>query len=90
MIEREWREASDMRQSAITLAIILALAAMLRFVGIGSSGERVGDERAHEAPQTRPPEMTLLDAVRGFEQAIHVLRSLGFYPTREDSESNCG
>ncbi|HET7219488.1 MAG TPA: phospholipid carrier-dependent glycosyltransferase [Vicinamibacterales bacterium] len=36
MAEREWREASDMRQSAITLAIILAAAAMLRFVGIGS------------------------------------------------------
>ena len=36
MAEREWREASDMRQSAITLAIILALGALLRFVGIGS------------------------------------------------------
>jgi 4-amino-4-deoxy-L-arabinose transferase-like glycosyltransferase len=36
VIEREWREASDMRQSIVMLAIILAVAAMLRFVGIGT------------------------------------------------------
>jgi 4-amino-4-deoxy-L-arabinose transferase-like glycosyltransferase len=34
--EREWREASDMRPSMVTLAIIVALAAMLRFVAIGT------------------------------------------------------
>jgi 4-amino-4-deoxy-L-arabinose transferase-like glycosyltransferase len=36
VIEREWREASDMRQSVVTLAIIFVLAAMLRFVGVGT------------------------------------------------------
>jgi len=36
VIEREWREASDMRPSAFTLAVILAVAALLRFVGIGA------------------------------------------------------
>jgi 4-amino-4-deoxy-L-arabinose transferase-like glycosyltransferase len=34
--EREWREAIDLHQSVITLVLILFLAAMLRFVGIGS------------------------------------------------------
>jgi 4-amino-4-deoxy-L-arabinose transferase-like glycosyltransferase len=36
VVEREWREASDMRPSAFTLAVILAVAALLRFVGIGA------------------------------------------------------
>ena len=36
MVEREWREASDMRPSAFTLAVILALAALLRFVALGA------------------------------------------------------
>ena len=36
MIEREWREASDMRRSTLSLAAILAVAATLRFVGLGS------------------------------------------------------
>jgi len=36
MIEREWREASDMRQSTISLAVILAAAAFLRFWTLGS------------------------------------------------------
>jgi hypothetical protein len=34
--EREWREAIDLHQSVITLVLILLLAALLRFVGIGS------------------------------------------------------
>jgi hypothetical protein len=34
--EREWREASDMRQSTLTLAAILAGAAALRFIGLGA------------------------------------------------------
>ena len=36
MAEREWREAIDLHQSVITLVLILLLAALLRFVGIGS------------------------------------------------------
>lgn len=36
MTEREWREASDMRQSSLTLAAILIGAASLRFIGIGA------------------------------------------------------
>ena len=36
MVEREWREASDMRPSVFLLAVILALAALLRLVGIGA------------------------------------------------------
>ncbi|CAN5848721.1 hypothetical protein BH18ACI5_BH18ACI5_16710 [soil metagenome] len=36
MIEREWREASDMRQATATLAVILAAAAFLRFWGLGA------------------------------------------------------
>ena len=36
MVEREWREASDIRPSAFTLAVILAVAALLRFIGIGA------------------------------------------------------
>lgn len=36
MAEREWREASDMRQSTLTLVAILAIAAVLRFWGLGS------------------------------------------------------
>ncbi len=35
-MEREWREASDMRQSTIGLGIVLAVAALLRFWAIGS------------------------------------------------------
>jgi 4-amino-4-deoxy-L-arabinose transferase-like glycosyltransferase len=36
LAEREWREASDMRQSTLTLVAILAVAALLRFWGLGS------------------------------------------------------
>ena len=36
MVEREWREASDMRPSAFTLAVILAPAALLRFIALGA------------------------------------------------------
>ncbi len=36
MIEREWREASDMRKSTLSLAAILAVAAGLRFFALGS------------------------------------------------------
>ena len=36
MVEREWREASDMRPSVFTLALILAVAALLRFVALGA------------------------------------------------------
>src|SRR5215210_4294629 len=36
MIEREWREASDMRQATATLAVILAAAAFLRFWALGA------------------------------------------------------
>ena len=36
MVEREWREASDMRPSVFILAIIITVAALLRFVAIGS------------------------------------------------------
>jgi 4-amino-4-deoxy-L-arabinose transferase-like glycosyltransferase len=34
--EREWREASDMRQASLTMAAILAGAAALRFIGLGA------------------------------------------------------
>jgi len=36
VVEREWREAKDMRQSVITLAVILVLGGLLRFVGLGA------------------------------------------------------
>jgi 4-amino-4-deoxy-L-arabinose transferase-like glycosyltransferase len=36
VVEREWREASDMRPSVFILAIIITVAALLRFVAIGS------------------------------------------------------
>ena len=36
MIEREWREASDMRRSTASLAAILAIAAALRFNGLAA------------------------------------------------------
>ena len=36
MVEREWREASDMRPSVFTLALILAVAALLRFLALGA------------------------------------------------------
>jgi 4-amino-4-deoxy-L-arabinose transferase-like glycosyltransferase len=36
MVEREWREASDMRRATVTLAAILIVAAALRFPGLGS------------------------------------------------------
>lgn len=36
MAEREWREATDMRQSTLTLVGILAGAAILRFWGLGA------------------------------------------------------
>jgi 4-amino-4-deoxy-L-arabinose transferase-like glycosyltransferase len=34
VIEREWREASDMRRSTLSLAAILAVAAIVRFAGL--------------------------------------------------------
>jgi 4-amino-4-deoxy-L-arabinose transferase-like glycosyltransferase len=36
LAEREWREASDMRRSTLTLVAILAVAAVLRFWGLGA------------------------------------------------------
>ena len=36
MTEREWREASDMRRSVLTLALILLIAAVLRFWQLGA------------------------------------------------------
>jgi 4-amino-4-deoxy-L-arabinose transferase-like glycosyltransferase len=36
MVEREWREASDIRPSAFLLAVILVVAALLRFIALGS------------------------------------------------------
>jgi hypothetical protein len=36
VIEREWREASDMRQSMLTLALVLGVAALLRFWALDS------------------------------------------------------
>jgi 4-amino-4-deoxy-L-arabinose transferase-like glycosyltransferase len=36
VIEREWREASDMRRSTVSLAAILAVAAVLRFYALGA------------------------------------------------------
>ena len=35
MIEREWREASDLRTSRVALAIVLIAAAVLRFWALG-------------------------------------------------------
>ena len=35
MVEREWREASDLRTSRIALAIVLVAAAVLRYWAIG-------------------------------------------------------
>src|SRR5687767_15566255 len=34
--EREWREASDMRRSLLLLAVILGVAALLRFWALGA------------------------------------------------------
>ncbi len=36
MVEREWREASDMRRSTLTLVAVLAVAAILRFWALGA------------------------------------------------------
>jgi 4-amino-4-deoxy-L-arabinose transferase-like glycosyltransferase len=36
VIEREWREASDMRRSTISLTAVLFVAAVLRYVGLGA------------------------------------------------------
>lgn len=36
MTEREWREASDMRRSTVLLALIVVVAAVLRFWGLGA------------------------------------------------------
>jgi 4-amino-4-deoxy-L-arabinose transferase-like glycosyltransferase len=36
VVEREWREASDLRPSVFTLAVILVPAALLRFVALGA------------------------------------------------------
>ncbi|MGH9370204.1 MAG: hypothetical protein ACRD15_01590, partial [Vicinamibacterales bacterium] len=36
MIEREWREASDMRRATVSLAAILIIAAALRFFALGA------------------------------------------------------
>lgn len=36
MVEREWRESSDMRKATVSLLVILVVAAGLRFVGLGS------------------------------------------------------
>ena len=36
MVEREWREASDMRRSTLTLVAILTVAAVLRFWALGA------------------------------------------------------
>ena len=36
MVEREWREASDLRQSRLTLAAVLVVAALLRFWALDS------------------------------------------------------
>ena len=36
MVEREWREAGDIRPSAFTLAVIIVVAALLRFAALGS------------------------------------------------------
>ena len=36
MIAREWREASDMRQSTLSLAAVMCVAAALRFYGLGA------------------------------------------------------
>jgi len=36
VVEREWREASDMRQSTLTLAAVLMVAALLRFWALDS------------------------------------------------------
>jgi hypothetical protein len=50
-------------------------AAAVQNASVRAPGNRVGDERAHEAAQAFPPEVLLLDSVCGFEQTIHsVLR----------------
>ncbi len=36
MVEREWREASDMRRSTLTLVAVLTVAAVLRFWALGA------------------------------------------------------
>jgi 4-amino-4-deoxy-L-arabinose transferase-like glycosyltransferase len=36
VVEREWREAGDIRPSVFTLAIIIVVAALLRFLALGS------------------------------------------------------
>lgn len=64
MAEREWREASDMRQSTLTLLGILAVAAILRFWGLGAG--------LPHAPGVDEPEI--------MNRAVHMMKSGDFNP----------
>lgn len=62
--EREWREASDMRRSVLTLAAILAVAALLRFWGLGAG--------IPHAPGADEPEL--------MERAVRMMKTADFNP----------
>ena len=64
VIDREWREASDMRQSRVTLLLILLVAAGLRFWGIGSG--------IPFSPQVDEPEL--------MERSVRMMRTGDFNP----------
>ncbi|MBA3232243.1 MAG: phospholipid carrier-dependent glycosyltransferase [Acidobacteria bacterium] len=64
MAEREWREASDMRQSTLTLVAILAVAAVLRFWGLGAG--------LPHAPGIDEPEI--------MNRAVGMMKSGDFHP----------
>ena len=64
MTEREWREASDMRRSTATLAVILLTAAVLRFWSLGAGiPYAIGDDE----PQI-------------MNRSLHMMRSGDFNP----------
>ena len=53
MVEREWREASDMRRSTLPLLAILTVAALLRFGGGALDSRQIGFQRSNERRQCR-------------------------------------
>lgn len=64
MTEREWREASDMRQASLTLGAILVGAAALRFIGLGAG----------------IPYAIGVDEPQILDRAVAMMRSGSFHP----------
>ena len=71
MIEREWREASDLRTSRFALAAVLVAATVLRFSGIGRG--------IPYAVQVDEPEI--------IERAVNMMRSGSLHPHFFDYQS---